>query len=77
MAKARTGFALELPEPPKTYEGSLEDWCADMRGAAEKDMSPRDYEGSIFDEIADHAGQRKLDQQAKKSKALATWRGGL
>jgi len=77
MAKMRTGFALELPEPPKTYEGSIEDWCADMRGAAEKDMSPRAFEGTVWDEIADRAGQRKLDQQAKKSKALATWRGGL
>ena len=59
------------------YENSFADMLADMRGAQQKDMSVKDWESSIWDEIDDRAGQRKLDQQAKKSKALATWRGGL
>lgn len=67
-------FKLELPEPPTRFEGSMADFCEDMRGADRVDMSPRAYEGTIWDDLADRRGQHRLTQQANKSRALATWR---
>lgn len=72
--EAAATFRLELPEPPKEYEGSVADFVTDIRGADRVDMSPRDYEGTVWDQIEDRAGQRRLEQQANKSRALATWR---
>lgn len=69
-----TEIALELPETAKRYEGSITDFVDDLRGAERVDMSPRAYENSIWDDLADREGQRRLMQQANKSRALATWR---
>lgn len=69
-----TTIPLELPETATRYEGSLTDFVDDLRGAERVDMSPRDFERSIWDNLDDREGQRRLVQQANKSRALATWR---
>lgn len=79
MARKPANIAIEVykpefPEPNRKWEDSIDDYCADIRNAAQKGMTPRAWEGSIWDKLDDRAMQKKLDQQARKSKALATWR---
>jgi hypothetical protein len=71
---ANEPMRMDLPEEPTKYEGSVQDWIGDIRGACQHDMAPRDWEGTVWDKLEDAEGQRRIVQRANKSRAQATWR---